>query len=185
MCGRERTAASKQNVDAFNLQLQNLRYEVLHLRKEVSRCINFRSADENIRLVPVEEFYREADPDISQPDTTQGDVSLMEIISSVSDSHHFERMRIRILLVTLKRIRDPDPQPDPSFQIKAQNFEEVLEYARFPYILACHLQIDADPDPACHFEADPNLTFHFDAYLGISKCVYFDQPIRYLIKKCE
>jgi THO complex subunit 5 len=80
LCGRERTAASKQNVDAFNLQLQNLRYEVLHLRKEVSRCINFRSADENIRLVPVEEFYREADPDISQPDTTQGDTYLMEIL---------------------------------------------------------------------------------------------------------
>jgi hypothetical protein len=115
LCGRERTAASKQNVDAFNLQLQNLRYEVLHLRKEVSRCINFRSADENIRMVPVEEFYREADPDISQPDTTQGDKLLMEIISSVTDSHHSDadpdllvtlmRIRIRILPFTLMRIR--------------------------------------------------------------------------------
>ena len=70
--GREHTASSKQNVDAFNLQLQNLRYEVLHLRKEVSRCINFRSADEDIKLVPVEQFYQEADPDIAKPDTTQG-----------------------------------------------------------------------------------------------------------------
>ncbi len=102
---RERTAASKQNVDAFNLQLQNLRYEVLHLRKEVSRCINFRSADENIRLVPVEEFYREADPDISQPDTTQGDDSLMEIINSVTDPRiTLMRIRIRILHVTLMRM---------------------------------------------------------------------------------
>jgi THO complex subunit 5 len=61
-------------VDAFNLQLQNLRYEVLHLRKEVSRCINFRSADEGIDLVPLEEFYKEADPAISLPDSTRGAV---------------------------------------------------------------------------------------------------------------
>jgi hypothetical protein len=55
---------------------------------------------------------------------------------------------------------DPDPtfhsDPDPSFQIKAQNLEKVL---KFPYILACHLQIDADPDPAYHFDAIPNSTF--------------------------
>jgi hypothetical protein len=31
--------------------------------------------------------------------------------------------------------------------------------------LACHLEIDMDPDPADHFDADadPNPTFHFDA----------------------
>jgi hypothetical protein len=31
------------------------------------------------------------------------------------------------------------------------------------YILACHLQIDADPDPAYHSDADPDPTFQFDA----------------------
>jgi hypothetical protein len=47
---------------------------------------------------------------------------------------------------------DADPDPDPSFQIKAQTSEKVLKLAHIPYILACHLQIDADtdPDPACH-----------------------------------
>jgi hypothetical protein len=30
------------------------------------------------------------------------------------------------------------------------------------YILACHLQFDAYPDPAYHVDADPNPTFHFD-----------------------
>jgi hypothetical protein len=29
--------------------------------------------------------------------------------------------------------------------------------------LACHLQTDADPDPAYHFDADPDPTFHCDA----------------------
>jgi hypothetical protein len=120
-------------VDAFNLQLQNLCYEVLHLRKEVSRCINFRSADENIRLVPVEEFYREADPDISQPDTTQGDESLMEIISTVADLHHSDADPDPACHFyadpdpTFHFDADLDPDMDLSFQIKAQNIEKVLE----------------------------------------------------------
>jgi hypothetical protein len=49
----------------------------------------------------------------------------------------------------------------------------------FLYILACHLQInadsdpdpaypsymDSDPDPACHFDADPDPIFQFEADL--------------------
>jgi hypothetical protein len=51
---------------------------------------------------------------------------------------------------------DADLDPDPNFQIKAQNLEKVLKC--IPYVLACHLQIDADPvpDPAYHFDADPD-----------------------------
>jgi hypothetical protein len=49
---------------------------------------------------------------------------------------------------------DPDLDPDPSFQKKSQTIEKMLKY--IPYILACQLQIDADPDPdpAYHFDAD-------------------------------
>ncbi len=35
-----------------------------------------------------------------------------------------------------------------SFQIKARTLEKVLKKAHVTYILACHLQIHADPDPA-------------------------------------
>ncbi len=39
----------------------------------------------------------------------------------------------------------------------------MLKQAHIPYILACHLQIDADPDPgsdpAYHFDADPDPDF--------------------------
>ncbi len=49
---------------------------------------------------------------------------------------------------------EPDPDTDPSFQIKAQNFEKVLKLTHIQYILACHLDIGADPDPAHHFDAD-------------------------------
>jgi hypothetical protein len=31
------------------------------------------------------------------------------------------------------------------------------------FISACHLQTDADPDPADHFDADPDPAHHFDA----------------------
>ncbi len=41
----------------------------------------------------------------------------------------------------------PDADTDPRFQIKAQTNEKVLKHANIPYILSCHLQIDADPDP--------------------------------------
>ncbi len=41
---------------------------------------------------------------------------------------------------------DADPDLDPSFRINAQILEKVLELVHVSYILACHLQIDADPD---------------------------------------
>jgi hypothetical protein len=40
-----------------------------------------------------------------------------------------------------------DADTDPKLQIKAQNLEKVLKKAHFPYILTCHLQIDANADP--------------------------------------
>jgi hypothetical protein len=58
----------------------------------------------------------------------------------------FDPMRIRIQI--------------PSFQIKAQTLKKMFKKAHIPHILACHLQIDADPDlvldPAYHFDADPD-----------------------------
>lgn len=39
---RDATNQSKQSVDSFNLQLQNLLYEVLHLKKEVTKCFHFK-----------------------------------------------------------------------------------------------------------------------------------------------
>jgi len=43
--------------------------------------------------------------------------------------------------------------------------------------LACHLQTDADPDPAYHFDADPdpNPTFQFDAGSGSTTLLWLWQ----------
>jgi len=64
---RDNTQARRQQVDSYHLQLQNLLYEVLHLEKEVSKCLQFKSGDEDIDLVSLEEFYRNAPPEISRP----------------------------------------------------------------------------------------------------------------------
>ncbi|XP_023238359.1 THO complex subunit 5 homolog [Centruroides sculpturatus] len=70
---RESVSEVKQKVDNFHLQLQNLQYEVMHLQKEVTKCLEFRSKDEEIELVPVEEFYKEAPAKISRPTETKND----------------------------------------------------------------------------------------------------------------
>lgn len=64
---RDKTQASRQQVDSYHLQLQNLLYEVLHLEKEVSKCLQFKSEDEEIDLVSLEEFYKNAPEEISRP----------------------------------------------------------------------------------------------------------------------
>ncbi|ELK31503.1 THO complex subunit 5 like protein [Myotis davidii] len=71
--GRDQTHEAKQKVDAYHLQLQNLLYEVMHLQKEITKCLEFKSKHEEIDLVSVEEFYQEAPPDISKAEITTGD----------------------------------------------------------------------------------------------------------------
>jgi hypothetical protein len=53
----------------------------------------------------------------------------------------------------------PDQDPNPSFHIKAQTLKraQIGSLSHFPYILARHLQIDADPDPAYDVDADADL----------------------------
>ncbi|XP_066545545.1 THO complex subunit 5 homolog [Amia ocellicauda] len=71
--GRDQTHEAKQKVDALHLQLQNLLYEVMHLQKEISKCLEFKSKHEEIELVSVDEFYQEAPTEISRPPLTKDD----------------------------------------------------------------------------------------------------------------
>jgi hypothetical protein len=54
----------------------------------------------------------------------------------------------------------------------------VLKYAHIPHILACHLQIDADPErgPHYHFDADadPDPNYNFDEYQDPDPTFQFD-----------
>uniref|UniRef100_A0A674F5Y5 THO complex 5 n=1 Tax=Salmo trutta TaxID=8032 RepID=A0A674F5Y5_SALTR len=71
--GRDQTHEGKQRVDVLHLQLQNLLYEVMHLQKEISKCLEFKSKHEEIDLVSVDEFYQEAPPEISRTPLTKDD----------------------------------------------------------------------------------------------------------------
>ncbi|OAD59358.1 THO complex subunit 5 like protein [Eufriesea mexicana] len=64
---RDSLISSKSSVDSRHLHLQNLLYEVMHLKKEVVKCLQFKSKDELIQLVSEEEFYKEAPENISRP----------------------------------------------------------------------------------------------------------------------
>lgn len=76
---REATMEAKSKVDSFHLQLQNLRYEVLHLEKEVTKCLQYKSLDESIDLVPLEQFYKEAPEDVSKKDKTKSNEHLQRL----------------------------------------------------------------------------------------------------------
>ncbi|XP_062371809.1 THO complex subunit 5 homolog [Sardina pilchardus] len=71
--GRDQTQEAKQRVDVLHLQLQNLLYEVMHLQKEIGKCLEFKSQHEEIELVSTDEFFNEAPSEISRPHLTKDD----------------------------------------------------------------------------------------------------------------
>ncbi|CAG5135934.1 unnamed protein product [Candidula unifasciata] len=71
---RDITNEAKYKIDQCHLQLQNLLYEAMHLEKEITKCMEFKSKDEEIELVPLEEFYKSAPDSVSKPDVTRKDV---------------------------------------------------------------------------------------------------------------
>lgn len=71
--GRDALHKEKLSVDSNKLQLQNLLYEADHLRREVQHCLQFKSQDEEIDLISVDEFYAQAPEAISRPKKTESD----------------------------------------------------------------------------------------------------------------
>jgi THO complex subunit 5 len=70
---RDKTQEKKLGVDDLHLQLQNLQYEVNHLRKEITNCLEFKSKHDDIELISEEEFYETAPDSISNPGVTRFD----------------------------------------------------------------------------------------------------------------
>lgn len=68
---RQALQKAREQVDSDHLHLQNMLYEVLHLTKEVKKCLEFKSKGEEMDLVPVEEFYANAPESISKPEITK------------------------------------------------------------------------------------------------------------------
>ncbi|KAL8560659.1 hypothetical protein ACOMHN_052675 [Nucella lapillus] len=70
---REGTMEAKQQIEKYHLQLQNLLYETMHLQKEITKCLEFKSKHEEIELVPTEDFYSDAPEDVSRQEVTGSD----------------------------------------------------------------------------------------------------------------
>lgn len=86
---RDLTHDAKQRVDTFHLQLENLLYEVFHLQKEVDKCLEFKSKDEDIELVSEEEFYKDAPATISKEVIfSQSFFKKLFIIINILTSYH-------------------------------------------------------------------------------------------------
>ncbi|XP_050351086.1 THO complex subunit 5 homolog [Nymphalis io] len=77
--GRDALHKEKQRVDSTHLLLQNLLYEADHLNKEVTKCLQFKSKDEEIELISMEDFYKHAPIEISRPEITKTDEHQLQL----------------------------------------------------------------------------------------------------------
>ncbi|XP_026467651.1 THO complex subunit 5 homolog [Ctenocephalides felis] len=89
--GRDLLHKEKQNVDSTQLQLQNLFYESDHLNKEVTKCLQFKSKDEEIDLISPEEFFKSA------PESILKDVT-------IEDPHKLQLARLEYELMQRKEL---------------------------------------------------------------------------------
>ncbi|KAI0221809.1 THO complex subunit 5-like protein [Lamellibrachia satsuma] len=139
---REQTNNAKQKIDEHQLQLQNLLYEMMHLQREITKCLQFKSKDKDINLVTQEEFYQEAPAEISKPELTK------------NDDHHCTLARLdweleqrKSLSEKLKNAKDERDQIQKEIQSKKdyldslqpklnsilQATKPVQEYLRMPF----------------------------------------------------
>uniref|UniRef100_A0A674CA67 THO complex 5 n=1 Tax=Salmo trutta TaxID=8032 RepID=A0A674CA67_SALTR len=93
--GRDQTHEGKQRVDVLHLQLQNLLYEVMHLQKEISKCLEFKSKHEEIDLVSVDEFYQEAPAEVSRTPLTKDDTHQLTLARLDWELEQRKRLRRR------------------------------------------------------------------------------------------
>ena len=138
---RDATNQSKQGVDSFNLQLQNLLYEVLHLKKEVTKCVHFKSADESLTLIPEEQFFKEAPEEISKPEVTKSDPHAMKLarlqwelakrkeLSEEAEKEENERDGLEMAIRQREeRLRELQPQ----LKAIVETTKSVQEYLNLP-----------------------------------------------------
>lgn len=115
---RDQTHEAKQKVDVLHLQLQNLLYEVMHLQKEISKCLEFKSKHEEIDLVSEEEFYQGAPQEISRPQLTK------------TDPHQLTLARLDWELEQRKRLAEKYKESQATKEKIQKSIEVKKEYLR-------------------------------------------------------
>ncbi|KAH8253819.1 hypothetical protein KR032_007063 [Drosophila birchii] len=107
--GRDKLHMEKSKVDLSRLQLQNLLYEVSHLKKEIVRCQKFKSRDSQLELLSETEYASQL-PDM---ENAQEDLS--------SHKKHVHRLECELLLR-----KDLDKQYSSLLNSKQELLQENL-----------------------------------------------------------
>ncbi|CAF4716236.1 unnamed protein product [Rotaria socialis] len=85
---REITAEHRNRLDDQTLEQQNLLYELSHINKEIARCEEFQSKDQQLELVSLEDFYTNAPPELTDSST---DPVRRYIESQFDDTNNFSQ----------------------------------------------------------------------------------------------
>ncbi|XP_014290535.1 THO complex subunit 5 homolog [Halyomorpha halys] len=76
---RERVNKERHQVDVAQLKLDNLLCEIQHLRREINKCLKFKSRPLGIDLIPVQEFYDKSPTTVSKPEITKVDEHQLQL----------------------------------------------------------------------------------------------------------
>ncbi|XP_064612644.1 THO complex subunit 5 homolog [Liolophura sinensis] len=143
---REGTNEAKQKIDQHHLQLENLLYEVTHLQKEITKCLEFKSKDEEIELVPVDKFYREAPKEISKPTETEKNLHKQTLARLDWELEQRKRLSTQLqesenskeqIENEIREKRDQLESLQPKLRDILQSTKPVQEYLCMPFDKIC------------------------------------------------
>ncbi|RDD47444.1 THO complex subunit 5-like protein [Trichoplax sp. H2] len=109
---KDSTQEAKQKCESVQLQLENLLYEIVHLKEEISKCGQFKPCGDDITLLEVEEFYRVAPENISLPERTRHDPHQLKLAQLQWELQEREKLAEKCRLAKeekdrlIKRIED-------------------------------------------------------------------------------
>lgn len=156
---RIQTHEEKNKIDEFHLELQNLLYEISYYKKEINKCHEFRSLDEEISLVPVDEFYLKCPIEISKPEETKSNEHKLKLARL-----DWELMERQTMLARIKDLESQIEQREQELKSKHNKLESL--HPKLNQI------IDACKPTLEYFNANFNETYSFSEHVQ-----YLPQPL--------
>ncbi|ELT98266.1 hypothetical protein CAPTEDRAFT_18172 [Capitella teleta] len=141
---RDSTSDAKLKIDQHHLKLQNLLYEAMYLEKEITKCLEFKSKDEEINLVSLEEFHRDAPESISRPSVTKDDPHQLTLArlefeleqrkrQALCETHKPTEEKKNVLAAEIKTKKEYLESLKPKLQTILQATKPVQEYLGMPF----------------------------------------------------
>ncbi len=117
---RIKTHEEKNKIDEYHLELQNLLYEISHLKKEINKCLEFRSLHEDINLVSIEEFFAKAPAEISNPEVTKNNEHKLKLARL-----EWELLERQSMLERIKELENQIDLHEKQLQVKQNKLESL------------------------------------------------------------